>query len=163
MIWLLYLGALTLLYLLTLASFALWDVLTGVIISGALLFVCRAFLFNGQSPAGEHLLRRSVAFVPFVVRVAYDVIIGTWRVTLIITRVRPLTHPGIVAVPIADRTPTGVAVMTLVTTLSPGSYLVEVDSERGVMLFHVLDASDPDAVREEYEAFYRRYQRHVFP
>jgi hypothetical protein len=31
------------------------------------------------------------------------------------------------------------------------------------MLFHVLDASDPDAVRRRYEDFYRRYQRSVFP
>ncbi|MDP9369920.1 MAG: hypothetical protein M3Q03_16890 [Chloroflexota bacterium] len=32
-----------------------------------------------------------------------------------------------------------------------------------MLLIHVLDATDPDAVRAEHERFYRRFQRHVFP
>ena len=31
------------------------------------------------------------------------------------------------------------------------------------MLFHVIDASDPDAVRAQLDRFYQRYQRRVFP
>jgi multisubunit Na+/H+ antiporter MnhE subunit len=31
------------------------------------------------------------------------------------------------------------------------------------MLFHVIDASDPDAVRDHLDRFYQRYQRRVFP
>jgi multisubunit Na+/H+ antiporter MnhE subunit len=31
------------------------------------------------------------------------------------------------------------------------------------MLVHVLDASDPDAVRRHHDRFYERYQRMVFP
>jgi len=31
------------------------------------------------------------------------------------------------------------------------------------MLFHVIDASDPDAVRVHFNRFYQRYQRPVFP
>jgi multisubunit Na+/H+ antiporter MnhE subunit len=41
--------------------------------------------------------------------------------------------------------------------------LVEVDNERQAMLFHVIDASDPDAVRDHLDRFYQRYQRRVFP
>ncbi|CCF84740.1 Na+/H+ antiporter subunit E [Nitrolancea hollandica] len=48
-------------------------------------------------------------------------------------------------------------------TLAPGSVLVDVDWERGVMLFHLLDASDPDATRATVARFYERYQRAVFP
>ena len=77
--------------------------------------------------------------------------------------VRPLNHPGIVAVPIAERSPLGVAVSGLATTLSPGAFLVDVDWEQRVMLIHVLDASDPDEVRADHQRFYRRWQRHVFP
>jgi multisubunit Na+/H+ antiporter MnhE subunit len=74
-----------------------------------------------------------------------------------------LRHPGIVPIPIAERTPLGVTITSLVTTLSPGTFLVDVDEADRSMLMHVIDASNPDAVREEYEVFYRRYQRHVFP
>ncbi|MBA2375274.1 MAG: Na+/H+ antiporter subunit E, partial [Rubrobacter sp.] len=48
-------------------------------------------------------------------------------------------------------------------TLSPGTYLVEVDWERGVWLIHALDASDPDEVRRDRHEFYERYQKRVFP
>jgi multisubunit Na+/H+ antiporter MnhE subunit len=49
------------------------------------------------------------------------------------------------------------------TTLSPGSVLVDIDWQRRDMLLHVIDASDPDAVRADLERFYDRYQRRVFP
>jgi multisubunit Na+/H+ antiporter MnhE subunit len=51
----------------------------------------------------------------------------------------------------------------LATTLSPGSFLVDVEWDKGLMLFHVLDATDPNAIRAGYQHFYERYQRHVFP
>jgi multisubunit Na+/H+ antiporter MnhE subunit len=41
--------------------------------------------------------------------------------------------------------------------------LVEVDPARQAMLFHVIDASDPDAVRDQLDRFCQRYQRRVFP
>jgi multicomponent Na+:H+ antiporter subunit E len=68
-----------------------------------------------------------------------------------------------VTVPVGDRTPTGVAVWAVVTGLPPGSFFVDVDRERGVVLIHVLDARDPEAYREQQEDFYRRYQSKVFP
>jgi multicomponent Na+:H+ antiporter subunit E len=89
--------------------------------------------------------------------------VGNVEVTLVTLGLRPLLRPGIVAVPVGDRTPTGVAVWAVVTGLPPGSYFVDVDRERGVVLIHVLDARDPEAYREEQEDFYRRYQSKVFP
>jgi multicomponent Na+:H+ antiporter subunit E len=76
---------------------------------------------------------------------------------------RPVECPGIVLVPIGERTELGVAVTGLLAGLSPGSMLVEVDSQRQAMLFHVIDAHDPDAVRDHLDRFYQRYQRRVFP
>ncbi|HAX25338.1 MAG TPA: cation transporter, partial [Chloroflexi bacterium] len=61
------------------------------------------------------------------------------------------------------RTTNGIIVTTWLTTLIPGSAMVEIDEERGVMIFHVLDAADPDAFRSSLDRFYERYQRHVFP
>ena len=92
-----------------------------------------------------------------------DIVVGTWEVALVTLHLRPLERPGIVAVPVGDRTPFGVAIWTLVTGLPPGSYFVDVDRERGVALIHVLDAGDPEAFREQQEVFYRRYQSKVFP
>jgi multisubunit Na+/H+ antiporter MnhE subunit len=55
------------------------------------------------------------------------------------------------------------AATALALTLSPGEVLVDIDRSRGVMLVHVIDAHDPDAVRARHDHFYRRYQRGVFP
>lgn len=152
---------LTLTYALVLGSFQPLDLALGAVVSGILLFVFRGALFDGESRG--NLLRRLVGFFPFAAVVVRDIVVGTWEVSLITFWIRPLRSPGTVAVPIAERTPTGVAVSALCTTLSPGAFLVDVDRERGVMLIHVIDASDPEAVREDHQEFYRRYQRRVFP
>jgi multicomponent Na+:H+ antiporter subunit E len=161
--------ALTLVYALALASFHPWDLVIGACLSAALLFASRRFVFGGDSegsrPAGRRirLLGRVAAFVPFSAVVLRDIVVGTWEVSLVTLHLRPLVKPGIVAVPVGDRTPTGVAVWAVVTGLPPGSFFVDVDRERGVALIHVLDARDPEAFREQQEEFYRRYQSKVFP
>jgi multisubunit Na+/H+ antiporter MnhE subunit len=154
---------LTITYALTLASFHPWDVLMGLLLSAGLLLASRAFLFGEEPPPLPAFPRRAIAFFPFAVMVLWDVMVGTWYVAQVALRLRPLVQPGIVVVPIEERTPNGVAVCSLVTTLSPGSFLVDVDWQRGIMLFHNIDAGDPDAVRKSHRHFYERYQRHVFP
>ena len=158
--------ALTLVYALALASFHPWDLLIGASLSAALLFTSRGFVFGtAPRPAGRGLtlLGRAVAFVPFALAVFREIVVGNWEVTLVTLQLRPLVRPGIVAVPLGDRSPTGVAVWAVVTGLPPGSFFVDVDRERGVVLIHVLDARDPEAFRQRQEDFYRRYQSKVFP
>ncbi len=164
---------LTLTYAFVLASFDPWDLLLGGALSAALLFVFGNSVFedfasgdpvSGQGHVrGPGLLGRVAAFVPFAAATAWAIVEGTWEVTLVTLHLRKLERPGLVAVPIGERTPTGVAVSALVTTLSPGTFLVDVDEERGVMLIHTINAGDPDAIRESHQEFYRRYQREVFP
>ncbi len=159
---------LTLTYAFVLASFDPWDLLLGGVLSAALLFVFGNSVF-GDPASGQGrvrrpgLLERVAAFGPFAAATVWAIIEGTWEVTLVTLHLRKLESPGVVAVPVGERTPTGVAVSALVTTLSPGTFLVDVDEDRGVMLIHTISARDPDAVREAHQQFYRRYQRKVFP
>jgi multicomponent Na+:H+ antiporter subunit E len=157
------LAALVLIYLLVLASIDPWDAFLGALLGTVLLVATRDFVFGGRLTPIPDLARRILTFLPFAAAIVGDILRGTWRVTLVVLHLRPLRHPGIVAIPIGERTPLGVAVFALVTGLSPGTFLVDVDEADRTMLVHVLDASNPDAVRKEYEAFHRRYQRHVFP
>ena len=115
------------------------------------------------APGPVPRLGRVAAFPLFVVGVLGDIVSGTWDVALRVLHLRRLEQPGIVRVPIGDRTERGVAVSALATTLSPGSVLVDIDWERRDMLLHMIDARDPDAVRERLQRFYDRYQRRVFP
>ena len=154
---------LTGIYAMVLGSADPIDLLAGALLSVALLLAFRGFVLRDAPPPGISTARSVVAFFPFAAAVAWDILAGTWTVFRVVLHLRPLSHPGIVLVPIGDRTPTGVAVSALATTVSPGTFLVDVDWERRVMLIHSIDASDPDAVRESLQRFYDRYQRYVFP
>lgn len=153
---------LTLVYAFVLGSFAPADLAMGVAISGALVYGTRRFTFR-EKPSSPDLFRRFLHFWPFLVAEVWNIVTGTWTVALITLHLRPLASPGIVAVPIGERTPAGVAVSAMATTLSPGTFLVDVDWEKGVMLIHSIDASDPEEVREDHQEFYRKWQSKVFP
>ena len=149
-------------YLLSLGSVDPLDAAEGLVLATVLSLGLRGRLERPQG-AGPSLAGRIAAFPLLVGGLLVDVLRGTWDVALRVLGLRPVECSGIVLVPIGERTELGVAVTGLLAGLSPGSMLVEVDSQRRAMLFHVIDASDPDAVRDQLDRFYRRYQRRVFP
>lgn len=157
---------LTLVYALVLSSFKPLDLVFGVLISSVIVFGLNRFLFPERGWSGRvrgGFLRRMAAFPVYAAMVVWDIIQGTWTVALYSLGLKKLQSPGIVAVPIGERTAVGIAVSTLATTLSPGTFLVAVDYERRVMLIHSIEAEDPDAVRDSLEQMYQRYQKKVFP
>ncbi|HSK16679.1 MAG TPA: Na+/H+ antiporter subunit E [Gaiellaceae bacterium] len=156
-------AVLTGVYLLVLASLDPLDALLGAVVAAALVAALRPYAFEPPPrPLGE-LPRRLLAAIPLALVTIRDITVGTWDVALVVLHLRPLSSPGTVAIPIGERTETGIAATALLVTLAPGEFLVDVDRDRGVMLFHVLDASDPDAVRARMADFYERHQRKVFP
>lgn len=154
---------LTAVYALALASLRPLDLVTGLLVSAALLAITRRFVLAAEPEPARDVLRRIAALPRFFAGVVAEVARGTIEVALVVLGHRGLDCPGIVAVPIEERTPVGVAVSALAYTLSPGDVLIDVDEEKQVMLVHVLDASDPDAVRARHRSFYERWQRRAFP
>lgn len=154
---------LTVVYALAVASFDPWDLALGLGASALALLIFRRFLF-GDGPAPiESLGRRALGIPRLVGHVLADITVGTWRVAAVVLHLRPLEHPGIVVIPLGERTELGAVVSAFASTLSPGEYLVDIDWERRCLLMHVLDAGDPDAVRARFADFYERSQRRVFP
>ncbi len=157
---------LTIVFCLTLASFAPWDIVIGAILGSVSLAV-----FHGAvpeikgAPAGQlpSAPSRIVHFIPFAGITVWEILIGSVRVAAIVVGLRKLEHPGIVAVPIGARSKFGVVVTGITTSLAPGSILLDVDWDRNMMLVHVIDASNPDQVRADMQDLYDRYQRKVFP
>lgn len=156
-------AGLTAVYVLVLASFNPWDLAAGAVFATALVRGSRRFVFDGSNGSIARLPRRVLWFIPFAAVVCWQIVVGTMQVLLVVLHLRPLSHPGLVALPFDERTPHGVAVWSLALTLSPGSFPVDFDMEQRVMLVHFLDASNPDAIRAEQRQFYQRVQRHVFP
>jgi multicomponent Na+:H+ antiporter subunit E len=156
-------AALTAVYLLSLGSADPLDAAAGIVLAAAVSAGLRGRLEQPQELGLPSLAARAVAFPALLAALLADIARGTWEVALRVLHLRPLESPGIVLVPIGERTQLGVAVTGLLVGLSPGSLLLEVDTERQAMLFHVIDARDPDAVRDQIERFYHRHQRRVFP
>ena len=154
---------LTVVYALTLSSLNPWDLAIGAAIAVGLLILFRPVTVGHHAAHLPGVSRRLLAFLPFVAWVALDIVVSAWRVGLVIVGIRTLQHAQVVAVPIEGRSHRGIAVTALVTTLAPGSYFIGVDWQRQVMLFHFLDASDPEAIRRSLAYAYERYQSRVFP
>ncbi|HET9660387.1 MAG TPA: Na+/H+ antiporter subunit E [Thermomicrobiales bacterium] len=157
---------LTAVFCLTLASFAPWDMVIGALLGTLVLAVFRGAVpaIQGYPPNGNlAVLSRAMHFIPFVGITVWEILVGSVRVALIVMGIRKLDHPGIVAVPIGERSKFGVMITGITTSLAPGSIVLDVDWDRHMMLVHVIDASDPDQVRADMQALYDRYQRKVFP
>ena len=122
-----------------------------------------AVRLRGRAGRGASLLRRAVAFVPFAFAVFREIVVGTWEVTLVTLHLRPLEGPASSRFPSERGRRPGWRCGPWSRGCRPGSFFVDVDGERGVVLIHLLDASDPEAFRRQQEDFYRRYQREVFP
>ena len=150
-------------YALALGSADPLDLLTGALLAAALLLALRRVVFADPPSTSRSLGRRVLAFPRFALAVLWEVLRGTWQVSLVVVGLRPLGAPGIVAIPLGERTPTGVAASALALTLAPGECLVDVDWDERVMLVHVLDAGDPEAVRRQQAKLYESHQRSAFP
>jgi len=151
------------LYLLTIGSTDPLDLAFGLVVGAVLVVGLGGRLPPPRGRDVPALPVRVAAFPPLVGAVLLEVARGTWDVGLRVLGLRPLEGPGVVLVPIGERSPLGVAVTGLLVGLSPGSMLLEVDDKRQMMLFHVIDARDPDAVRAQIDRLYQRHQRRVFP
>lgn len=162
-------AVLTLVYSLALASFHPWDLILGAILSSVLLSIFKWFDTSdaddtaAQQPPGGSSLGRFGAFFPFVVAVAREILSGGWRVFLVTVGLKRPQSPGIVAVPLGERSRRGVSVSAFLVAFTPGTLLVEVDEQNWQMLIHAVDAANPEFVRESQERLYQRYQKKVFP
>jgi multicomponent Na+:H+ antiporter subunit E len=152
----------TLLFALIVASFSWQNLLVGFILSSVLTWIFRKQIIPRPLPPNDLAFHLVVYFPKLAAYLLVDIFKGTWIMILTTLGIRPLIKPGIVRIPIGVHSPYGVGPVGYFITLSPGSFLVDVDWDAHVMLVHVIDASDPDQVREDAEKYYRlwEYGRH---
>lgn len=150
MIFLIYLaGLFTATYALMIASFAWQDLVTGLVASIILMVIFRGVALPEGLPSDRSTLRVTLAVPRYAWMMARDIMKGTWTVTQCVVGLRPIEHPGIIKVPIGDHTPSAIGVAGLCLTLSPGSFLVDVDWNERVMLVHVIDATNWEQIHDE--------------
>lgn len=145
-------------FALVVSDFSWENMVVAFTLAGALLVVFRKqALPRSLPPAGLalHLVIYSPVLFWFLL---IDILKGTWQIITITLGLRPLVQPGIVKIPIGAHSVAGVGPVGFFITLSPGSFLVDIDWTEGVMLVHVIDAQDPDGVRKDAEKYYRLWE-----
>ena len=140
------------------ADFTWQNLLVGFGLSVGMLWVVRKQVIPRPLPPNGFSLHL-VIYAPVLLWYLFiDILKGTWIVSTTTLGIRPLRKPGIVKMPIGGHSPYGVGPVGYFITLSPGSFLVDVDWDAGEMLVHVIDASDPEAVRKDAEKYYRLWE-----
>lgn len=146
-------------YLLVVTSVAPGDLLVGVAIGLAVSAALgRSAPRGGPAPPWPE---RVVAAAGVGAQTAAEMVRGSWRVARFCLGF-PAT-PGLVEVPRSGRSDAGVALWGVLTGEAPDELPVDVDDERGVLIVHLVDVGDPDAVRERHRVAFERWQGKVVP
>ncbi|MEX2194591.1 MAG: Na+/H+ antiporter subunit E [Thermoleophilaceae bacterium] len=152
---------LTAVYLLVLSSLAPGDVVIGGLLGLAVAFALRSRdrHGSGQRAAASPATRLRAAGV-VLLQTAAEITRGSWRTARFC--LGAATEPGLLEIPRAGRSPVNVAMWGVLTGLSPDEVVVHVDEARDVLLVHLVDATNPAAVRERH-AHSQDWQRRVVP
>ena len=155
-------------YLLVLASIDPGDVLIGSLLALAIVAAGRGSgrthgaRAQGRADGGRTAsgwLRWGVAVAGTLATTAWDVAVGTVRTVRFALGGK--ANPGFVEIPRAGRSRRAVALWGVLTGEAPDEYPVDVDEPNDVLLVHVLDRSDPEAIRARHARVHERWQRHV--
>jgi multisubunit Na+/H+ antiporter MnhE subunit len=144
-------------YLLVMTSAKPADAIVGLLL-GLVLAVALRPRLPGRRPATPPLTGL-LALFPVVAQTALEMLIGSWRTVRFC--LRGTGQPGFVEIPRGDRSRHSVALWGVLTGEAPDEVPIDVDEERGVLIVHLVDASDPDAVRHRHQRAYERAQRKV--
>lgn len=153
--------------LLSLALVGMWLLLTrfslGHLLLGTAIALVAGWAMGELHPSRPRIRRWDVA-LRLAVIVTWDILLSNIAVArLILTNGRGGTRrPGFVRIPLELRDPTGLAVLAIIITATPGTAWIELDRESGVLLLHIFDLVNEDAQRDEIRKRYEAPLMEIF-
>ena len=136
-------------YLLVLTSLEPGDIAIAAALGLAVAFALR-------TPAQLRLHPRLGGAAAILAQTGAEMVRGSWRAAAFC--LGRSADPGLVEVPLADRSPAEVAMWGVLTGESPDEIVVDVDEARGVAVVHLVDASDPESVRARHADTHARWR-----
>jgi multisubunit Na+/H+ antiporter MnhE subunit len=146
-------------YLLVLTSAQPGDVLTGALLALPIAVVIRPRR-TGRRRDGR-ALTRVWATGGLLAQTAAEMVRGSWRVVRFC--LRGGDRSGLLEIEQGDRSRTGIAIWGLITGEAPDELPVDIDESRRVLIVHLVDAGDPEAVRDRHERTRQRWLSRVVP
>ena len=153
--------------LLSVALFVLWlllnhSVSAGHMVLGAILGILIPIATRGLRPLPVKV-RHPWVIVKLALQVMKDTTASNLRV------VRFLLFPGLrkhkadfVYIPLELQDPNALAVLAMITCITPGTAWAELSRDRSMLLMHVLEVDDPQAIIEEVKTKYERPLMEIF-
>ena len=142
-------GFLLLAWLLLQQSLALGTWLAGLVIALGLAWVF------GKLRAPPARVRNVPLMVRLLLRVIRDIVRSNLAVSGLVLSRRDRFVSGFVEIPLELTDPYGLAALACIITSTPGTIWVDHDSQRNVLLIHVLDLVDEsvwiDTIKRRYE------------
>lgn len=145
--------------LLTLALTLMWLMLTrfslGHLLLGGAVAILAGLAFARLEPQPKRL-RAIWPLIRLAAVVSVDILRSNWAVArrMLYDGGRRPRRSGFVAIPLRLRDPVGLALLALVVAASPGTAWIEYDPGTGVLLLHVFELHDAEALRDEIRARY---------
>lgn len=149
-------AGLTAIYLLVLTSLDPGDIIIGGLLGLGLVLALHARPLPRRAARSRAWLPAAAGVVALTF---VEMVIGSWRVVRLC--LGEPGRPGLVEIPRGERSRKNVALWGVLTGEAPDEVPIDVDEERGVLIVHLVDASDPDAVRARHRTAFERWQRHV--
>ncbi len=149
------------------ALLALWLALArstsvGQVLLGLVFAVAAPILSSNLRPTRVRV-RRPLLVVQYIFRVGYDVLVSNVDVAWGVVRWhwhRPQSK--FVIVPLDLRDPLGLAALSMVTTIVPGTVWSELALDRSAVLLHVWDVRQEDEFIARFKARYETPLREIF-
>ncbi len=153
--------------LLSLALLALWlllnrSVSAGHLILGTVLAIAIPLLTAGLRPMRVRVRRPGM-----ILRLAFNVMVDTVQSNIAVARL--LLAPGsrrhaagFVQIPLQLRDPNALAVLAVITCITPGSAWAEISVDRSMLMLHLLELGDPADVVARVKARYEQPLMEIF-
>lgn len=153
--------------LLSLALLLLWLLLNrslsaGHLLLGTLLALCIPLLTQELRPLPVRV-RRPLTIVRLLCRVLLDSVHSNIAVMRLLLLPDSRSHPpGFVHVPLDLRDPNALAVLAMIVCITPGTAWAELALDRSMLLLHVLEVDDAQAIANYIKQHYERPLMEIF-
>lgn len=153
--------------LLTVALTVMWMSLNGFSLGQLVLGLAIAWVASAAMAAlrpEKPRFRHPLALVRLLASVIFrDIVASNIAVArIILGRPRHPRRPGFMTIPLEMTSQTGLALLAVLLTSTPGTSWLEYNSNEGTLLIHVLDLDDEEALRDLIKNRYERILMEVF-
>lgn len=153
--------------LLSIALLILWLLLNhsmslGHITLGAILGIAIPALTHGLRPLPVRV-RHPLTIIKLALTVVYDTSVSNLQVVrfLVFPRLRT-QKPRFVHIPLELKDPNALAVLAMITCITPGTAWAEISRDRSILLLHCLEADDPQSIVDQVKTRYERPLMEIF-